>query len=196
MVCAGRNCVYAFLIVCFFCTQGSIAAFAKEGKNLNPENSNGPAGRDQFQWNEHKRLSWADFEGAVNAATDESAAATHCGIGFRALNTGPGGKPDIVVYNTFYTKRSWVRPDAKLPSILVHEQGHFDLCEIYTRRLRTRMANFDFNIPNAMQALMNIYQQVNNEYETRQQAYETETTHGTNTAQQKKWVEAIAGELM
>ena len=147
-----------------------------------------------FQWGEHGKLSWDDFHGAVNAASDESAAATHCGIGFKT-NTTAGNKPSVIVYNTFYTNKSWVKPDAKLPGILEHEQGHFDLCEIYTRKLRDRMNQFDFNSPDIKQSLLAIYADVNNEYEQCQQAYEQETIHGTNIPQQKRWQEVISRQL-
>lgn len=200
MVCAQRKCVYA-LVGVFVCLQ-SIAVCGKEGKTLNSESkyvkntkpvNTGPA--DQFQWHEHSTLSWDDFRGAVNAVTDRSAAATYCAIGFKTNTPVAGGKPEIIVYNTFYAKKSWVRSDAKIASILEHEQGHFDLCEIYTRKLKEGMGKFDFNVPDVMQALMKIYSEINNSYEARQQAYEQETLHGTNTAQQKKWRDMINNEL-
>ena len=195
----GRS-VYALFLGLFICAQGG-AALGKEdkgGKSLTTtdvsvvENSR----ITQFQWAEHKKLSWEDFRGDVRAANEESAAATHCGIGFKTKSPKPGNKSEVVVYNTFYTDKSWVRPDAKIQSILTHEQGHFDLCEIYTRKLKVRMEQFDFNAPDVRKALMGIYTEISNEYETRQQAYERETTHGTNLGQQKRWTDMIAAELM
>ena len=89
-----------------------------------------------------------------------------------------------------------MRSDARVQSILDHEQGHFDLCEIYTRKLKYRVSNFDLGTPGVKQVLMDIYSEVSREYETRQQAYEVETNHGTNIAQQKRWQEMIANELI
>ena len=57
------------------------------------------------------------------------------------------------------------------------------------------MKKFDFNARDIKLALMAIYNEVSNEYESRQQAYERETIHGTNLSAQKKWVEMIAREL-
>jgi hypothetical protein len=198
MICAERNRVYAFLIGLFAISQ-SVPSFAKiksDEKSVDSLTSteNAPARTDQFQWSEHGKLSWDDFRGHVNATNDESAAATHCGIGFK-LNLNNPGKPEVVVYNTFYASRSWVRADAKLESILSHEQGHFDLCEIYTRKLRAQMSKFDFSTPDVKQLLITIYKDVSKEYESRQQAYEQETVHGTDVAAQQKWLGAIASEL-
>jgi hypothetical protein len=206
MNCAVRNCVYAFTVGFFVLTQ-SVASLGKDGREgksidvVTPSSSNSAtssnsASPSEFQWNEHRKLSWDDFRGAVNAASEESAAATHCGIGFRTAANSTDGKPEIIVYNTFYVNKSWVKPDAKISTILDHEQGHFDLCEIYTRKLKARMNNFDFNTGDLKQQLLSIYTEVSNEYETRQQAYEQETVHGTNTAQQKKWQNMIIRELL
>ncbi len=191
MNCVQRNCVYALtgLLACFYC----YPTMGKENTTNETSPKNAP---DHFQWHEHGKLSWDDFKGAVNAARDESAAATCCSIGFKTNTSGPGSKPEIIVYNTFYTNKSWVRPDAKLESILEHEQGHFDLCEVYTRKLKKCMNGIDPDAPGMKEELMRIYSELSNEYEMRQQAYEQETMHGTNIAEQKKWQTMIASDLI
>ena len=198
MICAGRSCVYAVFLGFFIGAQATAAA-GKTGKEDKPvastEASITNSTTKEFRWEEHNKLSWDDFKGPVNAETEKSAAATHCGIGFKTITDAPTGKPVIVVYNTFYTSKSWVRADAKVPSILDHEQGHFDLCEIYTRKLRARMNVFDFSVADTRQALMSIYNEVSNEYESQQRAYEQETVHGTNTAAQKRWRQMMSLEL-
>lgn len=148
----------------------------------------------RFSWDAGRKLSWSDFQGPVNTVSEESAAATCCSIGFR-LNKNAAGTPELSVYNTFYINKSWVKADAKIESILAHEQGHFDLCELYTRQLRSRLAVVDLHSPTAKQQLMAIYSAVNNEYEVRQQAYEQETQHGTILPEQHRWENQIAGEL-
>jgi hypothetical protein len=154
-----------------------------------------PMPKMQFQWKEHTRLSWSDFQGPVTTVQQESAAATCCSIGFRT-NTSSDGRTEVEVYNTFYVNKSWVKEDARIQSILDHEQGHFDLCEIYTRKLKQRIAAIDMNADGVKQQLMHIYSEVSSEYEARQQAYELETTHGTVMAEQKRWQQMIADELM
>ena len=204
MICAGRNCVYAICVVLFICAQSNAANGKGKEKPLKVSNtapvSASPA---TFQWVEHRTLSWDDFRGDISTANDDVAAATHCGIGFKTNVPPTGGKPEIIVYNLFYTSGSWVKPDAKIPQILAHEQGHFDLCEIYTRKLRERMKSFDpstsknvLNTDDIKLALMALYNEISNEYEDRQQAYEQQTTHGTIIAEQRRWQEMIAHELL
>lgn len=152
-----------------------------------------PQPPSKFEWKEHNKLSWNDFQGPVSAGSDAEAAATHCSIGFET-GPGEGRKPAITVYNNFYVNKSWVREDSRIPSILVHEQGHFDLCEIYTRLLRARMNNVAFS-PNFNKELMATYDQLSREYEVRQESYERETTHGINIPAQKRWTETISRQL-
>jgi len=149
---------------------------------------------DRFSWNEHRKISWSDFKGPVSSVSDESAAATCCSIGF-TLGNNETGHPEVTVYNTFYINKSWVKEDAKIESILEHEQGHFDLCELYTRKLRSQIETVDLSSQNVKQELMKIYAAVSDEYETCQQAYERETAHGTNIAEQQKWQVQISNEL-
>jgi hypothetical protein len=206
MNCAKRTGVYAFIIGISICAQ-NVASGKDSGKegSLKDNNGSAPAPTNSpvnanpspgFQWQEHSKLSWDDFQGPVNAVSNESAAATHCGIGFKTNVPAPGVKPEVTVYNKFYVNKSWVKSDAKIPEILDHEQGHFDLCEIFTRKLRQEMGLFNFNGQEDFKlALISIYTKISDEYESTQQAYEKETAHGTNIAGQKKWRQNINREL-
>ena len=149
---------------------------------------------NHFSWAEHNKLSWNDFKGPPDTASDESAAATCCSIGLHVTND-TSGHPDIIVSNKFYVNGSWVKEDARIGSVLTHEQGHFDLCELYTRKLRLLVGRINVNSPNLKDELMKTYAVLNDEYETRQQAYEQETIHGTNIAEQGRWQEMIFAEL-
>jgi len=197
MNCVLRSVVCAFSLG-FLVFSHNTAALAKSEKDRASasDNVNTSAGTrlSEFKWNGQRKLTWDDFRGPVTASDDMSAAATHCSIGFTTAR-GADGNQKVIVYNTFYANMSWVRPDARIQSILDHEQGHFDLCELYTRVLRQRMANFNFDVADVRGALMSIYDQVTKEYEDRQQAYEAETTHGTNIAVQHRWMASIANEL-
>ncbi|MBA3830002.1 MAG: hypothetical protein H0X33_13760 [Taibaiella sp.] len=150
----------------------------------------------QITWDHHHKLSWDDFKGAIPPdAVDNMAAATYCGIGIDAAQVEPGKTPVVNVYNTFYITRSWVRPDAHNSEILEHEQGHFDLCELYTRKLKKQLQGILLQGADFKLVLKNLYEQVNAEYEIPQQVYEAQTSHGMNIREQKKWDNRIATEL-
>ena len=145
-----------------------------------------------FSWSENKRLSWDDFKGACPTDfTTDAAAATHCGFGYKIDTTVNGMHSAIAVYNSFYTSRSWVRADGRTPEVLTHEQGHFDLCELYARKFRTAISDGVL----CAKDVQVIYKTISAAYTKRQQDYEYETQHGTDLLQQKRWRKMIEKEL-
>ncbi len=151
----------------------------------------------QFSWSPERKLDWNDFNGPVQPmSVDNVAAATFCSIGFET-NTVTQDNPTLKVnvFNSFYVKKSWVRAEEKNNDILAHEQGHFDLCELYTRKLRERMSGITVDVTTLRTTLRTIYAQLQKEYQARQQLYEEETDHGLVITQQKRWQNMIAHEL-
>lgn len=149
----------------------------------------------EFSWSSGRRLQWSDFRGAVPEGKGRTAAETACGIGFET-NSVTGNGPVIVnVYNSFSTVDSWVRPGVTNPEVLSHEQGHFDLCEIYTRRLRERVSKLHLTGRTMKTVLPQLYDKLQQEYIERQQEYEEETRHGIDEQQQRRWQLRIADEL-
>lgn len=150
----------------------------------------------RFSWTEDRKLAWDDFKGGVpGRATQKTAAETSCGIAIET-NTVRGNNPvRIYVFNTFVTDASWVRPEHMTAAILKHEQGHFDICELYTRKMRERFSTAKLDFNNMQQLIREIYNSVMTDYAKRQQEYEAATQHGVVDEAQAKWSEQIAKEL-
>lgn len=151
----------------------------------------------EFTWSPERRLTWDDFRGPVQPyTTDNIAAATFCAIGFETNTVSPDNpKLKVNVFNTFYTRKSWIRESEKNDHILAHEQGHFDLCELYTRKLRERMANVNVDLTTLRTTLKGIYAELQKEYQQRQQQYEDDTNHGLIYKEQDRWEAMITQEL-
>lgn len=151
----------------------------------------------EFAWDKNRKLTWDDFRGPVREDMgDQVAAATFCGIGFEtnAIDSR-SNQVQVLVYNTFMTNQSWARNEVKSNDILGHEQCHFDICELYTRKMRERMQHIDAPASQMKNVLNNIYDEVSKEYEARQERYEVETEHGLITDAQQRWVAQISREL-
>lgn len=151
----------------------------------------------EFSWRQDRKLTWDDFRGPIQSEMHpDVAAATFCGIGFETNTlTTRNNQVKIHVYNNFYPTQSWVRPGQEIPQILAHEQTHFDICELYTRKLRQRLDNISVSVSDLKTKLSAIYKEVQNEYRDRQQAYEDETEHGLIADQQGRWQNMINREL-
>ncbi len=151
----------------------------------------------ELAWSKDRKLTWDDFRGPIPADADHiTAAATYCGIGFETNSVSSrSDNLRVRVYNTFYTNHSWGRPEEMNDNVLAHEQGHYDLCELYTRKQRQRLATVKVDAANLKPVLRTVYGKVQEEYKARQAAYEDDTQHGVDLAQQKRWQKIIEREL-
>lgn len=153
----------------------------------------------QFSWHPDRKLTWNDFRGPVlRDMNDIRAAGTFCGIGFETNSLSEDNSNiEVHVYNTFYVDKSWIKELDKDDHILAHEQGHFDLCELYTRKMRAKLNDILRTTDRALlkNAIEQAYTEVQYEYGARQQLYEDETAHGVIYNVQARWQADIAKEL-
>ncbi len=150
-----------------------------------------------IEWTADRKLNWDDFKGTPTAIYNKDAAAvTYCGFGYEASSATIFSKTKIVISNTFSTKLSWVMPDQQYrQDLLAHEQGHFDLCEVYTRQLRKELEQKRLTAFNLNSVGKAIFKAVYASYMERQELYETETMHGLNKLKQQDWENTIEVEL-
>lgn len=174
----------------------SLAGTDHNGAVTSGKSAGTPAVERSFQWTRDRKLTWNDFRGPVRmAAGDRTVAETACGIGFETNEVRAGIKPKFFVYNTFETTTSWVKAEDATPEVLQHEQSHFDICELYTRKLRERFSKASVNVHNMQTVIRNIYEATEREYAARQQRYEDETRHGIIGREQQRWTDMINREL-
>lgn len=161
-----------------------------------PVPNKGTIQRAEFSWTSSHRLTWEDFRGSIPSGRGSVAAETSCGIGFETNVISHGVPAHFRVYNTFSMQRSWVRPDAMTREVLEHEQGHFDLCELYTRKLRARFNAAEGITPENLKRITHsVWAEVHGEYAEQQEQYEEETAHGLNRDRQIAWTERLEKEL-
>lgn len=83
------------------------------------------------------------------------------------------------------------------PYILNHEQMHFNITEIYARRLRKMIAEKDFTkVTDVVSLIERMYAKTMNECQKREAAYDKDTQHGINAAKQEVWNQTILKELL
>jgi len=149
-----------------------------------------------ISWTKDRKLVWDDFKGPVPGnAPPRNAAVTSAGIAIETNTITNTSTPKVYITNSFETGTSWVRPDHKTDAILKHEQTHFDICELYTRRMRERFSKLTITFSNLQQVLRSNYQSVMQDQLDRQQRYEEETQHGIIDEAQDRWTKMINEEL-
>lgn len=152
----------------------------------------------QINWSESRKLEWEDFRAENEPHAYNATALTYCGIefGVSALTSLYASNTKYIVKCIFYPEKSWVTTDTaqRTDDVLKHEQIHFDLCEVYARRLYKELTDTKINAFN-MENANAIYKRIMTEYEDRQYKYDDETHKATNAEMQEKWNNDIAHEL-
>lgn len=101
---------------------------------------------------------------------------------------------DFTVRTYFYPQKSWYIPEICNEVILSHEQLHFDIAEMFARKMRQQLESTRFT-SNIKAEVRKIYQQINRELAEFQRRYDQETDFSRNVAQQRAWNAAIKESL-
>ena len=146
-------------------------------------------------WSLEKRLSWDDFQ-AQPPANGNVAATTASGISYYFSSREIDGTMhvDFTVRTYFYPEKSWYIPEICNEVILSHEQLHFDIAELFARKMRRQLEDTEFT-RDIKAEVREIYKQINLELREFQNRYDQETDFSRNVAQQKAWNATISAAL-
>jgi hypothetical protein len=149
----------------------------------------------EIEWTPDRKLTWADFKGTPDDENFPNAlAVTNSGFGFQSSGISLFTKGKLFVRTIFINNGSWVRPEGQSDYVLRHEQIHFDITEIYSRKLRK--AFIDANItPYKKEMAEAIYWEIHKEWEERQNYYDLRTKLGSKKEVQEEWESIVKIEL-
>ena len=147
-------------------------------------------------WNTKRKLTWADFKGEPEER-QSVAAITASGISYQFSTEMRNDdiKINFTVHSYFYPEKSWYQPKLVDEVILSHEQLHFDISEIFARKMSRRLetSRFSKNVKNEVKA---IYGEVLRELNQFQNHYDKETNFSRNREQQLVWNTKIEQMLL
>lgn len=139
-----------------------------------------------INWKQSRRLQWSDFKGRPDP-NSENAALTSTHINFQYTI---GEKEfSFQVSCQFNKNQSWAKVKNEL--ILSHEQAHFDLAEIYSRKLKLAVQRYKFRSGEVEKDLDAIYDSIMTEHHAAQTNYDLETDHSRNHDRQLSWQKRI-----
>lgn len=154
---------------------------------------------DTLSWQPETKLTWNDFL-AEAPSRNNFAAFTYTLISmeYSAKITDGKVKPSFKIYAAFNKRKSWVKKqkEARTPEILAHEQAHFDIAEITSRKLRKALQSETYSRNNLEQKINRIYQETIQAGDEMQALYDEESDHGLNKPQQLQWLKRVERELM
>ncbi len=143
-------------------------------------------------WRAGERLSWSDFK-AKPPKGARAAATTASGITYRFSTSSTINKfeVDFKIETHFYPNKSWYQPDLCDDVILSHEQLHFDISELFARKLRKKLNTTVFTHSNVKARVKAIYRKNNQALNDFQNQYDNETNFSRDREAQQRWQKKI-----
>ena len=148
-------------------------------------------------WNKNHRLDFADFKGFPTASdttllkTDKMYTTHKLGSISKSIDVklvNKSGKTTFTIYAGMNQNDSWIK-NTNDSLTLKHEQGHFDICEIYARMLRKEIKN----VKSLAEANI-LYTKISNDENAEQDIYDKENTFQLGGIT-PKWQESIIERL-
>lgn len=149
-----------------------------------------------IDWNTNRQLTFTDFKGAADTATGVPLE-NHSRVYFTIDEDPRGFRTSLFSTKTrFDCTTSRINSQPKnAPELLLHEQGNFDLCEIYRRQLDQFILKYDYNHFNQHRIVAEIFEGVSTAFLVKQAQYESATNHGLDYVQQSEWTKQIDNAL-
>jgi len=141
-------------------------------------------------WSETNSLVVADFKS--DSIIDVNIARTVVMLDYFSNSKGK-----FIVRSLFNHSMSYFPKIKSYGNLLKHEQGHFDIIEIFARKLRKKLfMHYQLNDKLSNKSFYKIYNSVISEYRLFNKAYDKETNHALNITIQKKWDDKINNTLI
>jgi hypothetical protein len=180
-------------------------SFAQLNPVLNPPNKDGKKKDDhshqqvpppeKINWNKTRKLSWKDYKGKW----DEKKSFTCYSFITTSFNYYESFKHDSLIVEmeaTFYPTDSYAKEDTKTKARLEHEQGVFDLYEIWARHFKKSIVTSKFSKHSYSVYLKNMYKANLQNRNAEIAKYRNETKSGSDPVKQKEWSEKIKKDLL
>ncbi|TWV91272.1 hypothetical protein [Chitinophaga pinensis] len=184
-----RKILYCLPVICLFACSPRLQT---------PVFTASPALADTavVSWHAERPLSWEDYKGNPSTIREANVGArTSCRFGMKIDTVNTPGKARVIVTSEFICYQSSVRANQQTPSLLAHEQLHFDLCEAYARSLRKTLALANLTPANVTSISKDAFLQTYQLYREQQALYDAETAHGLNPDAQLRWKQKITDAL-
>lgn len=176
---------FKLVIIISFIACSFITLHEKEVGELSFETDN------KILWSSQRKLTWCDFKGKNDSIDDLSVAVTTFVILIERSYYNENGVPVFEIACYFLPEQSWTITNDTLA--LKHEQLHFDIGELYTRKIRKAFDSLNRkgikNFEKYETTLNTLYR----ECEIINDKYDSEVYF--NEQRQREWEETIQREL-
>ena len=144
---------------------------------------------DTIIWSQNRKLIWNDFKGQPDN-NEMNKASTFAGLELMSFYT-KGSIPKLNVICYFIKSKSWVKVENE--DYLAHEQVHFDIWELYARKIRKSFDSLSVSGNTNIldyHAIFNSYSEKCSNYHN---LYDSKVYF--NDVRQEEWIKRISVEL-
>lgn len=144
--------------------------------------------KNEIIWKEGERLSWKDFQGKPEPRF--AAASTTYKL---VAKIGSEDKKTIfIIRAVFFKDQSWKKTKWINESVLSHEQTHYDIVELFARKLRQKTSLLSATTSEELEKrFLSLYGQTDQEMDEFQDLYDNETDGSMNGEKQREWEKKI-----
>ncbi|GIV35520.1 MAG: hypothetical protein KatS3mg035_2274 [Bacteroidia bacterium] len=144
-------------------------------------------------WREDRPITWEDFRGNIPYKKGKIAAEIAVGLTYGS-NRYKGYTVIFDIYAFMDRQESWTKLK-KDSFALKHEQVHFDIAELYARKLRKKLNGKKIRFSRYVKYESSMFKKYQKKMVKYQLLYDKKTERGCNPTEQIKWNERIAKEL-
>jgi hypothetical protein len=144
----------------------------------------------KLEWNEFYQVKWSDFQGKPSEYSHGDAATA---VQIKAKPFYIKNEIHYDVWAYFNREQSWVRHHSQ--ELLEHEQLHFDIAELYARKIRKEIIRLKNNNVNDVETINAAIKVLLAESDKMDIQYDAETLHGSFPKKQAKWASKIKQEM-
>jgi hypothetical protein len=142
-------------------------------------------------WKPNQKLTWDDFQGLADAESEMKA---HTQTKINVSWVCDDGDLEYTVQVRFDRQKSW-KKELRTDRLLAHEQGHFDISEIYGRKMRKMLSELENACDLSTDEFKTQTGLVHKEWGDYQKQYDAETNHGIDHGMQDKWEASLVQQL-
>lgn len=149
---------------------------------------------------QRKKLTVQDYKGVINE-NEDYLARTYTTVSVQYHSPVVCSQKEkvrvMVETSVSVSNKSWmkvyrIRTKETLNELLSHEQGHYDISEVFATDLKTTLSGLCFDKVSYKKSADSVFQSKNRYYDGLQRQYDTETDHMRNKDMQLKWKRRIA----
>lgn len=145
---------------------------------------------EKIYWSPDRKLTWDDFKEVEKISNNTAISCS--GIEYELYEK----EFAVEIKSCFYKNKSWVIKGEKTDKLLKHEQGHFNIAELYARKLRKAIKGKRFKKKHLKEKIILLYNKVMLELNSFNDLYDKETNYHRNQVKQEEWNQSIENELL